>query len=109
MFYGIKVWPFYCMKLKLGKVGVEGWRSRDALPQLLRRDLTACITSGIFCLQCRRSASGVTHSSSCLENTAGKEAQLRVRGGEAMGLTCARGLLKACWTVLTKLTWWHNG
>lgn len=35
MFYGIKVWPFYCMKLKLGKVGVEGWRSRDALPQLL--------------------------------------------------------------------------
>lgn len=21
MFYGIEVWPFYCMKLKLGKVG----------------------------------------------------------------------------------------
>lgn len=37
MFYGTKVWPFYCMKLKLGKWGSEGETegAGDALPQLL--------------------------------------------------------------------------
>lgn len=32
MFYGIKVWPFYCMKLKLGKVGGGGVEEQGRPP-----------------------------------------------------------------------------